>query len=95
MVYDRVWWGHDLYALTLGGGGFMNNPGRYLALTAADQRSYRRDRYPPTSPRTRDRSSSSGTRRLNFQYMPKDWITWWTETISATRTFPTGLVPAV
>ena len=31
MAYNRVWFDHDLYALTLGG-GFMNNPGRYLAL---------------------------------------------------------------
>src|SRR5580692_10363462 len=31
MAYDRTWFDHDLYAVTLGG-GFMNNPGRYLAL---------------------------------------------------------------
>lgn len=31
MAYNRVWFDHDLYAVTLGG-GFMNNPGRYLAL---------------------------------------------------------------
>ncbi len=28
MLYDRTWFDHDLYAVTLGG-GFMNNPGRY------------------------------------------------------------------
>ena len=32
MLYDRTWFNHDLYAITFGG-GFMNNPGRYLALT--------------------------------------------------------------
>ena len=31
MIYNRVWWHHDLYAFTLGGGQ-MNNPGRYLTL---------------------------------------------------------------
>ena len=32
MLYDRTWFHNDLYAVTIGG-GFMNNPGRYLALT--------------------------------------------------------------
>ena len=56
----------------------MNNPGRYLALV------------PPINGAT----AVSGTpyftanpgqklyqwdMQLNFQYMPKDWITWWTE----------------
>jgi len=31
MVYNRLWWKHDRYGLTVGG-GFMNNPGRYLVL---------------------------------------------------------------
>jgi Putative beta-barrel porin-2, OmpL-like. bbp2 len=31
MMYQRVWFKHDLYAITLGGGQ-MNNPGRYLTL---------------------------------------------------------------
>jgi len=31
MAYDRIWWGKDKYAVTLGGGK-MNNPGRYLTL---------------------------------------------------------------
>jgi hypothetical protein len=31
MLYNRYWFKHDLYALTLGGGQ-MNNPGRYLTL---------------------------------------------------------------
>ena len=77
MLYDRTWFDHDLYAVTLGG-GFMNNPGRYLALL------------PPINGAT----AASGTpyftenpgqklyqwdMQLNFQYMPKPWITWWTE----------------
>ena len=60
------------------GGGFMNNPGRYLALT------------PPINGATAATGSPYFTQQpgqklyqwdtqLNFQYMPKDWITWWTE----------------
>jgi hypothetical protein len=77
MAYDRTWFDHDLYAVTVGG-GFMNNPGRYLALL------------PPINGAT----AASGTPyftenpgqklyqwdlQLNFQYMPRTWLTWWTE----------------
>jgi hypothetical protein len=77
MFYDRTWFNSDLYAVTLGG-GFFNNPGRYLALT------------PPINGATAATGSPYFTQQpgqklfqwdtqLNFQYMPKDWITWWTE----------------
>jgi Putative beta-barrel porin-2, OmpL-like. bbp2/Carboxypeptidase regulatory-like domain len=77
MFYDRTWFHDDLYAVTLGG-GFMNNPGRYLALT------------PPINGATAATGSPYFTQapgqklyqwdsQLNLQYMPKDWITWWTE----------------
>jgi hypothetical protein len=77
MLYDRTWFHDDLYAITIGG-GFMNNPGRYLALT------------PPINGATAASGSPYFTQQpgqklyqwdtqLNFQYMPKDWITWWTE----------------
>jgi hypothetical protein len=77
MGYNRVWFDHDLFAVTVGG-GFMNNPGRYLTLV------------PPINGAT----AASGTpyftenpgqkifqwdTQLNLQYMPKDWLTWWTE----------------
>src|SRR5271163_2282462 len=78
MLYDRTWFHSDLYALTVGG-GFMNNPGRYLALT------------PPINGATAASGSPYFTQQpgqklyqwdsqINFQYMPKDWITWWAET---------------
>jgi Putative beta-barrel porin-2, OmpL-like. bbp2/Carboxypeptidase regulatory-like domain len=77
MLYDRTWFHDDLYAVTVGG-GFMNNPGRYLALT------------PPINGATAATGSPYFTQapgqqlfqwdtQLNFQYMPRDWITWWTE----------------
>jgi len=77
MLYNRAWFDHDLFAVTLGG-GFMNNPGRYLVLL------------PPINGAT----AATGTpyftanpgqkiyqwdMQLNLQYMPRDWITWWTE----------------
>jgi len=77
MLYNRMWFDHNLYAVTLGG-GFMNNPGRYLALV------------PPINGATAQSGTPYFTEnpgqklyqwdaQLNFQYMPKDWITWWTE----------------
>ncbi|MBV8404286.1 MAG: TonB-dependent receptor, partial [Gammaproteobacteria bacterium] len=77
MLYNRAWFDHDLYAVTLGG-GFMNNPGRYLALV------------PPINGATAVTGTPYFTEnpgqklyqwdaQLNFQYMPKTWITWWTE----------------
>jgi hypothetical protein len=77
MLYDRTWFNNDLYAVTVGG-GFMNNPGRYLALT------------PPINGATAASGSPYFTQQpgqklyqwdsqINFQYMPRDWITWWTE----------------
>ena len=77
MLYDRTWLDHNLYAVTLGG-GFMNNPGRYLALV------------PPINGATAVTGTPYFTEnpgqklyqwdlQLNLQYMPRDWITWWTE----------------
>jgi hypothetical protein len=77
MLYDRTWFHNDLYAVTVGG-GFMNNPGRYLALT------------PPINGATAASGSPYFTQQpgqklyqwdtqINLQYMPSDWITWWTE----------------
>jgi hypothetical protein len=77
MMYNRFWFDNDLYALTLGGGS-MNNPGRYLTLL------------PPINGATAVTGSPYFTENpgqpafmwdatLNFQYMPKQWITWWAE----------------
>ena len=77
MAYNRWWFHNDLYAITVGG-GFMNNPGRYLTLL------------PPINGATASTGTPYFTEEpgqkafmydstLNFQYMPKDWITWWSE----------------
>jgi hypothetical protein len=77
MLYDRTWFAHDLFAVTLGG-GMMSNPGRYLTLL------------PPINGATASTGTPYFTENpgqplrqwdatVNLQYMPKDWITWWTE----------------
>ena len=77
MLYNRVWFDHDLLAVTLGG-GMMNNPGRYLTLL------------PPINGATAATGTPYFTENpgqhaymwdstLNLQYMPKQWITWWGE----------------
>ncbi len=77
MLYNRVWFQNDLWALTLGG-GYMTNPGRYLTLlppvngaTAASGTPYFTEN--PGQP------AKQWDATLNFQFMPKQWITWWSE----------------
>jgi hypothetical protein len=77
MMYYRTWWDHDKFAVTLGGGQ-MWNPGRYLTLLppidgawAAVGTPYFTE-LPGQSAKMQD-----GT--VTFQYMPKQYITWWAE----------------
>jgi len=77
MAYDRTWFGKDKYAVTLGGGK-MNNPGRYLTLlppiNGADAISG--SPYFTANPGDKAHMWDSS---INFQWMPKEWITWWVE----------------
>jgi hypothetical protein len=77
MLYNRIWFHHDLLAVTWGG-GVMDNPGRYLTLL------------PPINGATAATGTPYFTENpgqhaymwdstLNLQYMPKQWITWWGE----------------
>jgi putative OmpL-like beta-barrel porin-2/carboxypeptidase family protein len=77
MLYDRTWFDHDLYAVTLGG-GFMNNPGRYLALVPPINGATAVSGTPYFSENPGQKLYQWDT-QLNFQYMPKTWLTWWTE----------------
>jgi hypothetical protein len=73
MLYNRVWFDHDKYGLTLGGGK-INNPGRYLVLlppingaTASSGTPYFTEN--PGDPfKAWDASAT-------FDYMPKQYIT--------------------
>jgi Putative beta-barrel porin-2, OmpL-like. bbp2/Carboxypeptidase regulatory-like domain len=77
MMYNRIWFDRDLFAVTVGG-GMMNNPGRYLTLL------------PPINGATAATGTPYFTENpgqhaymwdstVNLQYMPKQWITWWGE----------------
>jgi hypothetical protein len=77
MIYNRMWFKHDLYGMTIGGGE-INNPGLYLVLvpaingeTAAS--SAINSPYFAMNPgdpfKARD-----GT--VTFDYMPRQWLTW-------------------
>ena len=77
MLYNRVWFDRNFFAVTLGG-GFMNNPGRYLTLlppingaTAATGTPYFTE--------NPGQSIYQWDTQLNLQYMPNPWLTWWTE----------------
>ncbi len=77
MLYQRAWFHKDRYAITLGGGK-MNNPGRYLTLLPPIDGA---DAVSGTPYFTENPGQPAhmydGT--ITFQYMPKEYITWWAE----------------
>jgi Putative beta-barrel porin-2, OmpL-like. bbp2/Carboxypeptidase regulatory-like domain len=77
MGYQRMWWHHDVFALTVGGGQ-MNNPGRYLTLLPPIDGAWAAvgSAYFPETPGSAAVMYDS---TLTFQYMPKEYITWWAE----------------
>ena len=77
MGYDRTWFDNNKYAVTIGG-GFMNNPGRYLALVPPINGATAATGTPYFTENPGQKLFQWDT-QLNLQYMPNDWITWWTE----------------
>jgi hypothetical protein len=77
MLYDRTWWNNNKYAVTIGG-GFMDNPGRYLALLPPINGATALTGTPYFSEQPGLKLFQWDT-QLNFQYMPNNWITWWME----------------
>jgi len=77
MAYNRVWWGKDKYALTYGGGR-MNNPGRYLTLLPPINGADAISGSPYFTANPGDKAHMWDT-TLTFQWMPKEWVTWWLE----------------
>lgn len=77
MAYNRFWFDSDRYAITLGG-GMMSNPGRYLTLlppiNGADAVSGS-----PYFTENAGQTANMWDSTINFQFMPKEWITWWAE----------------
>jgi hypothetical protein len=77
MGYNRIWWGHDHYGLTYGG-GVMNNPGRYLTLLPPINGADAISGSPYFTENPGQRAKMWDT-TLTFQWMPNDFITWWAE----------------
>jgi hypothetical protein len=77
MMYNRYWFKHDLYAITLGGGQ-MNNPGRYLTLLPPIDGATAVTGSPYYTENAGDRSQMhDGT--VTFDYMPSQFITFTVE----------------
>jgi hypothetical protein len=77
MLYDRMWFGKDKYALTMGGGQ-MNNPGRYLTLLPPINGADAVSGSPYFTGNPGDKAHMWDT-SINFRWMPKEYITWWVE----------------
>ncbi len=77
MLYDRLWFHKDLFAVTLGGGE-MSNWGRYLTLLPPIDGAWAAtgSAYFPEIPGQRAHMWDS---TVTFQYMPRQYITWWAE----------------
>jgi Putative beta-barrel porin-2, OmpL-like. bbp2/Carboxypeptidase regulatory-like domain len=77
MAYYRTWFHHDLFAITLGGGQ-MWNPGRYLTLLPPIDGAWAATGsvYFTENP---GQSAAMQDGTVTFQYMPKQYITWWGE----------------
>jgi hypothetical protein len=77
MAYDRYWFHKDLYAVTLGG-GMMSNYGRYLTLLPPIDGAWAAtgSAYFPELP---GQKAHMWDGTVTFQYMPRQYITWWAE----------------
>jgi hypothetical protein len=77
MVYNHFWFHNDLFAITPGG-GVMANPGRYLTLlppiNGAD--AITGSPYFPEGPGLK---ANMWDATLNFQYYPREFLTFWWE----------------
>jgi hypothetical protein len=77
MLYNRMWFAKDKYALTLGG-GMMNNPGRYLTLLPPINGADAISGSPYFTGNPGDKAHMWDA-SANLQWMPKQYITWWIE----------------
>jgi len=83
MLYDRTWFDHDKFGLTLGGGA-ITNPGRYLVLvppingaTAASGVAAAPDgNTTPYFTANPGDQFKAWDYSITFDYMPKQYITW-------------------
>jgi hypothetical protein len=78
MVYDRTWFARDKFALTVGG-GWMDNPGRYLAIVPVVNGATAVTGTPYFTENPGD-SLKAWDWGVTFDFMPKDSITFRWET---------------
>jgi putative OmpL-like beta-barrel porin-2/carboxypeptidase family protein len=77
MLYDRMWFHKDLFGLTLGGGE-MSNWGRYLTLLPPIDGAWAASGTPYFTENPGQRAHMWDS-TVTFNYMPKQYITWWAE----------------
>jgi len=77
MLYNRIWFHKDLYAITLGG-GVMNNTGRYLTLLPPIDGAWAASGTPYFTENA-GQTAKMWDSTITFQYMPRQYITWWAE----------------
>jgi hypothetical protein len=78
MLYNRVWFNKDRFAVTLGGGQ-MNNPGRYLTLLPPINGADAISGSPYFTANPGDKAHMWDA-TATFNWMPKQYLTWWLET---------------
>jgi hypothetical protein len=77
MLYNRLWFHKDLFAVTMGGGQ-MNNPGRYLTLLPPINGAWAASGTPYFTENPGQKAHMWDS-TINIQYMPRQYITWWAE----------------
>ena len=77
MLYDRMWFHKDLFAITMGGGQ-MSNPGRYLTLLPPIDGAWAASGTPYFTENPGQKAHMWDS-TVTLQYMPKQYITWWGE----------------
>jgi hypothetical protein len=77
MLYDRMWFHKDLFAITMGGGQ-MSNPGRYLTLLPPIDGAWAASGTPYFTENPGQKAHMWDS-TVTFHYMPKQYITWWGE----------------
>jgi hypothetical protein len=77
MLYDRIWFHKNLFAVTLGGGQ-MSNPGRYLTLLPPIDGAWAASGTPYFTENPGQQAHMWDS-TVTFHYMPKEYITWWAE----------------
>ena len=77
MLYNRMWFRKDRFALTIGGGQ-MNNTGRYLTLLPPINGAWAASGTPYFTENPGQKAHMWDS-TINIQYMPRQYITWWAE----------------